>query len=509
MRTFLKLILIGMLVLTACSSENHGIEVGNPNISGKKTLVDPQSGNEKYAVEFTDGDSAVVTQIQKSPVDVLDVKQSIVTFSQGNPVVEAQFVNATRVRILLQFSANGSLIGGELFVNGKATVATFSEDVSQVQSQQVVAGNQALGDRDLPQAERAFCDELVNHPRDSHLAFGCFLSKLLMVGNTPESASLLAAFGAPAFDSRVSLLGDNGLFARKDEIVRGTSRLPSFNYTHFAFLPFANFFTVNRALNTENKITRFVQLAITKGITAAELRRRITALTNHFIAMEGLLAIVLADPQFSYLIPADLFRTSGDVKVSYNDARLFMAGVKYSIVGFNLVAAYDPGVVIEKSIRNGRLNKAYFVADLNGAGGNVGGVAVDNISFMTLLDRNRVINSRARYLDGTVLGKGAMELIGRGVGSYFFGVSEGPQNVEQIVDFLGDCIQSVNNGMTEINLPTRNPHSIRANLRDFFITPPDAAAVDVEAGDPFVLEDGEVKPVESYFDILFEGIVEF
>ncbi|HCU23467.1 MAG TPA: hypothetical protein DF383_00490, partial [Deltaproteobacteria bacterium] len=51
---------------------------------------------------------------------------------------------------------------------------------------------------------------------------------------------------------------------------------------------------------------------------------------------------------------------------------------------------------------------------------------------------------------------------------------------------------------------------ITLNLRQFFSNPPNAAALPMTAGDPFVLDaNGDIKGVESYFKTLFSGIAEF
>jgi hypothetical protein len=67
-------------------------------------------------------------------------------------------------------------------------------------------------------------------------------------------------------------------------------------------------------------------------------------------------------------------------------------------------------------------------------------------------------------------------------------------------------MESLEDG-TLVRLSVIESRSVSINLDAFFDNPPSAG--DVTDSDPFVFENGEVRIVESYFNDLLDGIVEY
>ena len=364
------------------------------------------------------------------------------------------------------------------------------------------AGLSALEDRNVDLAQEIYCNAAAALPEDSTLAFGCFSCNLFLLPETPEAAILLADFDEPAVDSTVTLFDTGGLFDRADDI-HVSGNWPLFNYTDFN-LPFATTFT------TAPGFVRFsetiLQIAITNGFSTADLTEHVVALRSHFETLETYLTVALNDEAFAYAFPAELFYLSEDVTVTINDLKFLMSGLKLTTAGLTMAEAYDTGVEASNVIQNGEIVNTIFLEDLNGSGATVDTVTVDTVSFLTLLDAPLVAAQETAYTDALSLLHTALSVLVAGETSQLLNSAIDQYDLERGVAGIAELQQSLSE---PTQLRDLGAQTVTLSMRAFFDNPPDAAALSVDSGDPFVMEDGKITLVESYFEDLLDGIAEF
>ncbi len=364
----------------------------------------------------------------------------------------------------------------------------------------VTAGLAAFEDRNIENAETEFCDALTDDATNAQLAFGCFFAKLLLLSEGSDADTLLASLGEDPFDLG-ALLDTGGLFDDSESIV--VSGWPRFNYEDFG-LPFASTFA---SAGLGGAVGSLLQEAIDNGIDADELKSQVVAFIDDFEDMEDDLEVVLDDSSFTIDLPAELFYVTDDVTVSYNDARLMMAGLQGTIFSLAVLNAYDPGVNIDDVVTSGEIDQEILVADLNGSGETVNGVTVDETVFLTLDDASAITDQESRFTEALSNFQTGLQAWIDGEISEFFSMNMNSLNLERAVEVADELTDSLTGLTTMDSLGTATVVSL--NLDQFFSNPPDASEVDVGAGDPFVLEDEQARPVESYFDELLDGIAEF
>lgn len=514
------LILVASSLMAGCSG-GSGVEAGNPDISAKKITITPTSGTESYEVTVLDEDTVVVSQLESGEY----VETTTVTYSEdGNTITfEVTFSDGTTIEVTLTFDDDGNLESGTLEENSSSTPATFEESAGEnhegTTAEALTAGFSAFEERDTTTAESEYCEELLDDPTNSTLAFGCFWSKMMLIPETTEATTLLAAFDENPFSLETSLFGTNGLFDNIDDIETEGQYFILFNYLDFN-LPFADFFTSVDSLDFSEKMASLLDLAIDNGISTSEIQNMIDDLTPYFTELEALLTIVLADADFTFTLPPSLYRLDefpfitevddGELDVIYTDVELFMGSLQSIIVNFEWSMAYDLGVEIENIVQSGNINQAILVADLNGTGETIGSVTVDTIPFLTLTDSDRITNSQSRLLSALTFQKNNLQNILDGEVSDFATEPSNNYDLSRYITFLEQMIDSINNGLTDIDLPGSSLGTdLQINMQNFFSSPPDASTLDASAGDPFVLESGDATLVESYFRELLDGTAEF
>lgn len=527
----LKQILFFMLIIAmvGCGgSKNQGVEAGNPPTSTttpvqKQVTIVPETGNENYVTSFSDEDTAVVSQVSKTgPAslvsaaakgqlsNVLETVTVSYSISGTSVVFSASFSNGTTIQVTLTFNLSGTVNVG-LLINGQPVNATASvAQATQANTQALQNGLDQLKTRNLSNAKTTFCSELPQQPTNSRLAFGCFWSKMMLLPETPEASRLLGIFNQPNYLVQTQMLGSNGIFARRNLIQAGSRfehtnfRFPKFNYADFD-LPFAGFFKAREQEKTAQVITDLLDAAVSNNLNATDIQDQVFDLLGPLSELEQLLAIVLSDTSFTFTLPKELYYLNTDLLVTYKDVQLFMAAVEGSIVGIHFLSAYDLGINIDHITRNGDIDDAVLVQDLNGTGAAVNGVTVDTIAFLTLTNASLITSSKARLLAGLELQKSAIQKMIQGETSAFVTPIRGV-NLNAWLLRIDQFISSINNGTTQMQLGGR---TLFLDLRSFFANPPSATQTPVTAGDGFVLENGKAKPVENYFRQFLGQAVDF
>lgn len=403
------------------------------------------------------------------------------------------------------------LIVGLVACGGDGGSLSDEENHPGTEEESISEGLTAFEERDIETAESEFCGELLDEPLSSNLAFGCFWAKMLLMPESSESSALLAAFDEDPFDLDAMLLGEDGFFNNISTLRSG--RFPLFNFSEFNF-PFSNFFAMDPTAGVAETVEDLLQIAINNSVSAIDLQQRLEDLIADFIELEEILAVVIDDSSFSFTLPAELFRLAEDLNVTYNDARFFMSSVKGSIASLNLAIAYDIGVDIADVVQRGDIDQEILVADLNGTGETVKGVTVDTTAFLTLNDASIITDAKSRAVSSLIHLRTALQTIDAGETSDFFTPIINGGDLTDTIQFFAELSTSLDEGMTLVPLYWLEPNAegevpqLNMNLKRFFESPPDAAEVDIEAGDPFVYENNRATPVGNYFSTFLDGLVE-
>lgn len=351
-------------------------------------------------------------------------------------------------------------------------------------------------------AEGTYCDAYDGGSANSQIAFGCFLSKLVLLPETSEATSILDSLNEDAIDVEDDIL--TGVL--EDLADSGHYSWGHFEYADYSQLPLSDILSETGSFS--ERMAMIANRLIDTGTTVSEFRDQIFDLVTHFEDMEPMLETVLADTDFSYTIPAELFSSDEDVEITHNTARFFMAGVKGSIVTLNIFAAYDYGVTLEDVVDGSdSFDLEILVEDLNGSGSKVGSVTVDTTKFLTLEDASLIQDQRERFIESVeYLRDGFEELLATEDDVEFDDDYFGVENYEDMITFLEEVKESAEKaGMVEL---TSNP-DVSLDLYAFFKNPP--SAEDVTSADPFIYneDDDKIEGVETFFAKMFEDVVSY
>jgi DNA-binding protein YbaB len=524
---------VAMIAMHACGGK--GIEIGNPpgpepSISVSELLITPLSGDEIYKATFLDQENVSVSRYRKvasmtksnDPFEgTVFLERVVVQYIIENSVATftITFEDGLTITISMTLTDEGNVESIAISIGNQVEEADFDvlQDIIADPIQALEDATLALRSQNVESARDNFCAGLAGTPDHSQLAFGCFWTKMMLLPETPEMTALLAAFDEEPFQLEEQLSGPDGLFQNLDRF-HSNPGFPFMNYREFD-LPFSDFYNDVRLHTHTQKLATLMNKAALNGIDIDDLQDMIDATMPHFAELEGLLEVVLADEDFSYVIPAELFNFSRDIDVTYNDARLLMSATKGMLAGIDILNAYDYGIDISKSIYYNSsswpnsldFDQAIMVADLNGTGELVNGVQVDDVATLVLEDADRMANAKERVRDSILLHKTAVQEIIDGAPSRFAASIVRARPLVRYLDRLGQVVDSIDHGWTHMSTfqhALNDRGNVLLNLRAFFDNPPSSTQMSINAGDPFVLENGKIKPVERFFEEFFGDVLE-
>lgn len=199
-----------------------------------------------------------------------------------------------------------------------------------------------------------------------------------------------------------------------------------------------------------------------------------------------------ADDAFQFVVPKELYFGGQDISLNRADLKAIRAGMEFGLAGLFFVNSWDcPFNIGDYYDENGKdlYGDEQVLEQLN--------------QCLTLREDHHIDEAKEHIVQGFELAlenddlrqsvevDGIFDDDGKGKGGY----------VE-----LRDTVEILKNSLTEDQVFLYVDPALTLNLGHLFSNPPDASRVDV---DPFVLENGEIKPVEAFFKAYLEGIVDF
>jgi hypothetical protein len=562
-KSLLKKLALGLafLIVTNCSGgTNKGVEVGSPDLppvtstnNKNKALVLTPEDQEKYPfsvqVVFLNDQFASVSKINTPEnisnlvralgVNVDTIDSVVVEYSEANGVitVSGTFSDGSQFSVTVETDDDNNFANANLELDNEnvgveAEALASDQDANEADSADALAnGRVQLVNQNFDEALDTYCNAFRLNGENSELAFGCFFTKLIELSGSDEYQSIMAAFDESQVPLIDRLLADGGLLDLRDRIETPSDRFPAFNYYDFD-LPFSqkiNQYDGGEFLVKSDKVERLVQVLLEQNITLDELKTRINNFKPYFQEFEILLSVVAADEDFSFNMPGLAFRLNSNFVVTHNDILFTLSGVQGTLVGFDIMMAYNQGLEIENIMTEDefvadllQVNPEILVADLNGSGelinaGNGQLVEVDEVAFLTLVNGDLITRNRDRFLSSLVLSSVAMTNLLNGEVSTMTENVVTDYDLQEGINVINDLIISmVTDQLTPIQKPIASGHfgvefeRISVNLQAFFDNPPSASNIDIAVGDPFVISNnGKAQAVKAYFDVFLDGIVTF
>lgn len=351
----------------------------------------------------------------------------------------------------------------------------------------VTDGEEALVARDLAAAVAAYCDAFDADTTDSEAAFGCFLSTFSALPESTDGADFLEAFGVESLDVAEDVLAS----VVEEELIAGTN-WSHFSYSEHPTLPLSDI--IGGDFGTSGRWARIVNLLVESGTTHDEFQTLLENLTDDFEYMDSALEVAVADSDFTFAIPAELFGSDADITVTNNDAKLLNGSIKMTVVSFNIVGAYDLGVEPERVLNADGTDFDYenLVSDLNGT------FSGDTAAFLTLEDETLITGSQTLCEDALDLLEAGLTALNNDTETTEFVTTEDVDYTDAL-----EVVSDLNNGLENNTLTlvsTVTGHTVAINLNHFFTNPP--SSTDVTDTDPFVYnsDDDRIEIVESFFE---------
>lgn len=487
--------------LNNCSgggSQNRGVEVGNPSVSGKKLLISPDEGDSNFEVVLSSETGGVAIKIKKNDNTNRSLPEGF-NFENDNGRVSftVTFEDGTTINCVLIFNEDSEFQEGRLSINGNSTDAEFSEGVQFNEAASLAStqeGDQFLSNASIEDAFDSYCQALSDNPTNSQAAFGCFWTGLLFfVENDIEG--LFINYTEPFFDTDTNL----GSSFYSDLHILSAERLnsPPVILASLFPLPTSKLFPVEK-----------IQLL------GEEIENDGSQHSLVFESLEPIISLALLDPNFSFTLPADLYADiDEDITVTYNDARLFASSMKLGVILAKWLQAYKVGFTKQDVFTNNQLDKAKFVADLNGSGEQVNGVRFDNIPFLALKSSKAFRSSRNAFVEFLEIYSTALRTLAGGENSAFFRRTVDLNELNDMARFLEVLRDSAIRGLTVVDIFGGDAPTFQIDIRRFFENPVDPQNSNIEAGDPFTLlgADNEllIDTNENYIKALLDGILIF
>jgi len=211
-------------------------------------------------------------------------------------------------------------------------------------------------------------------------------------------------------------------------------------------------------------------------------------------ALDGIvsdLESAVADPEARFDVPRGLFYGEHDMFVSRNDMLFTLSGAYLLKAGLNVLGSFTADIVLSSlADADGEFigSEAAIVSQLN--------------EFFELRPDNELQQARENMAAGLDYGIEAIDSL-LADDSYLDYVSYDQfplvlrsDNADQLMTELRELVVQVRDGMGGPSIVTSVDPSIEIDLDRLFSGDVDGAAIEY---DPFVLEDGNIVPVEEYF----------
>lgn len=228
------------------------------------------------------------------------------------------------------------------------------------------------------------------------------------------------------------------------------------------------------------------------SVTTEDYQAALEGYVPLFEEIEELLAQADQDNAFQFVIPKGLYFGQSDIPVNRIDLKLMRGAMDLARMGFYLANSWffpvTVGTLYDES-GNRLITKEDLVDQLNQFFGLKTDHYLQDAELALTEGLQRLLEAHDLLSQVTVDGT----------------IEQNPLAVEEYQE-LHDLVAMVQNSLAEQQVFTFVEPAVPVNLNAFFAEPPDAASIDF---DPFVIEEGQIRPVEAFFQKLLEGVVDY
>lgn len=335
----------------------------------------------------------------------------------------------------------------------------------------------ALESGNISEAKTKYDEALKIAPTSAKASFGAALVRMILLSEGEPSKSSLSVLGQK--ELKVSALaGPDSFLAAWNKFKKGeTTEKPDKGN----WFPFAGTYP--------NLLGRLLGNAA-DSLTGSRLQEILSEYVPLFVEIENLLKKADQGDDFQFTIPKGLYFGEEDILVNRVDLKALRGGLVMAQFGLYLMNSWQfPITVGTLYDPDGNLlaGKQELVDQLN--------------QFFTLKADHDLDAAEERFVTGIQLLLDAMDLIPQ---ITVDGVLEQNPSAADGYAELRDMTATVQKSLVERQAFVYVDPLLNVSLTAFFNNPPDASEVDF---DPFVLENGRIRPVEAFFqEILKETI---
>lgn len=227
------------------------------------------------------------------------------------------------------------------------------------------------------------------------------------------------------------------------------------------------------------------------GLTSAELVAEAIGFVPLFQEIKELLAQADRDNDFQFVVPKGLYFGNKDIPLNRIDLKGIRAGIDMALAGFYLADSWSFEIEVG-SLYDEEGNKLYTLEE----------VAAQLNRFFELKSDNHLVEAQVEIAEGLQLVLDAHDLISEVTAD---GIVEDAPGTAAGYAELKDAVSIIQKSLSEQQIFPYVDPALTISLNSFFNNPPDASEIDI---DPFVIEDGSIKPVEAFFAKLLEGTID-
>jgi hypothetical protein len=122
-------VLLGTVFYLCGGCSNPGIEVGNPDLSGKIITLKVQNDSSLYSLRFMENDTTDVSQIKGNQVETVSSPYTYV-FPTVN--VKASFTDRTQIDVTLTLNSAGEFTDVAFLLNGQPTTTSIQSQLNMM-----------------------------------------------------------------------------------------------------------------------------------------------------------------------------------------------------------------------------------------------------------------------------------------------------------------------------------------------------------------------------------------
>lgn len=399
-------------------------------------------------------------------------------------------------------SEYGTIIAGNQGTTAKSVISKSLKFI----------GKKDLSNADLVAAMSDYEKQVAGTPNDPQANFGLGLMKLAFLGEGDVATAILAKFGQPPLKTTL-VVGPDGFLAKLDKnhqlSICTTPSLKEFPFGNLPKMytsvwdpssPYQYLASKFHKADKAKKIFGTLLGQATQDLTSADIQKALLDVEPVLKEIVAEWELAEKDPDFSFTLPKELFYSNDDLIIKHADLSLGISALYAVLAAADFANSWTADMALGKLI------------DTKGATGKIGNTLMQKKDIVPILNKffalksdNHLADAKTNLQKALQKGQDALQQYLKGAAGAAIVVSDvNKGGVQELLTRVNEALASFDKN-TDIS---NTVPLIWVNLGYLFANPPDANKIDI---DPFVLEapyagGGKIKPVESFFQKLTEGV---